>query len=65
MSESVRTDGRVAMWEDDILQEIYRVREEYAKSFDYDLQAICDDLRKQEIEGDREMITAPLRQRRT
>jgi hypothetical protein len=53
------------MWEDDILQEIYRVREEYAKSFDYDLQAICDDLRKQEIEGDREMITAPLRQRRT
>ncbi|MEH2086372.1 hypothetical protein [Nostoc sp.] len=34
------------MWKDEILEEIYRIREEHAKAFNYDLQAICDDLRQ-------------------
>ncbi len=33
------------MWKDEVLEEIYRIREEHAKSFNYDLQAICNDLR--------------------
>ena len=36
------------MWKDEIQEEIHRIREEYAKSFDYDLQAICHDLRKKQ-----------------
>ncbi len=34
------------MLKDPIVEEIRRVRDEYAKSFDYDLHAICEDLRK-------------------
>jgi hypothetical protein len=34
------------MWTDEIVEEIHRIREEYAKSFNYDLDAIFADLRK-------------------
>ena len=34
------------MGQDEVLEEIYRIREEHAKAFNYDLQAICDDLRR-------------------
>jgi hypothetical protein len=37
------------MYKDEILQEIHKYREEYAKSFNYDLKAIFDDLRKKQI----------------
>ena len=32
------------MWNDEILEEIYRIREEHAKSFNYDLKAILGHL---------------------
>ncbi len=51
------------MWKDSVLEEIYRIREEYAKSFNYDLQAICDHLRKQQAESGRKMISQPLKPR--
>ena len=44
------------MWTDDILEEIHRIREEYAKSFDYDLDVIFADLRKKEAESGREVV---------
>lgn len=50
------------MWKDEVLEEIYRIREEYAKSFNYDLQAICDDLRKKEAASGRKLISKPLKQ---
>ena len=49
------------MWEDEVLEEIYRIREEHAKSFNYDLQAICDDLRKKQAASGRRIISAPLK----
>jgi len=51
------------MWQDEILEEIYRVREEHAKSFNYDLKAICNDLRKQEAKSGRQIVSKPLKQR--
>jgi hypothetical protein len=51
------------MWKDEVLEEIYRIREEHAKSFDYDLQAICDDLRKKQATSGRRIISAPLKPR--
>jgi hypothetical protein len=33
------------MCKDEILEEIHKIREEHAQAFNYDLQAICDDLR--------------------
>lgn len=45
------------MWTDEIVEEIHRIREEYAKSFNYDLDAIFADLRKKEAESGREVVT--------
>ena len=44
------------MWKDEIVEEIHRIREEYAKSFNYDLDAIFTDLRKKEAESGREVV---------
>ncbi|MGM0455380.1 hypothetical protein [Sodalinema sp.] len=38
------------MWNDEIVEEIHQIREHYAKSFNYDLNAIFEDLRKKEAE---------------
>lgn len=45
------------MWIDEIVEEIHRIREEYAKSFNYDLDAIFADLRKKQAESGREVVT--------
>jgi hypothetical protein len=44
------------MWKDEIVEEIHRIREEYAKSFSYDLNAIFQDLRKKQRESGREVV---------
>jgi hypothetical protein len=45
------------MWKDEIVEEIHRIREEYVKSFNYDLNAIFADLRKKQEESGREVVT--------
>lgn len=45
------------MWKDEIVEEIHRTRQEYAKSFSYDLNAIFADLRKKQEESGREVVT--------
>lgn len=50
------------MWKDEVLEEIYKIREEHAQSFNYNLQAICDDLRKRQAESGRQVISKPLKQ---
>jgi hypothetical protein len=44
------------MWKDEVVEEIHRIREEYAKSFNYDLDAIFADLRKKKAESGREVV---------
>jgi len=39
------------MMKDPIIEEIYRAREAHSKQFNYDLDAICEDMRKREIEA--------------
>ncbi len=34
------------MWEDPIVKEIHKFREEHAKKFNYNLEAIFEDLKK-------------------
>ena len=48
------------MYKDPILAEIYKYREEYAKSFNYDLQAIFEDLRKKQIASGRKFVKLPI-----
>ncbi|MGL5922643.1 hypothetical protein [Chroococcidiopsis sp.] len=52
------------MWTDEVLEEIHKIREEHAKAFNYDLQAICDDLRRKQAESGRQIISRPLKQPR-
>jgi len=44
------------MWTDEIVEEIHQIREAYAETFDYDLDAIFADLRKKETESGREVV---------
>jgi hypothetical protein len=44
------------MWTDEIVEEIHRIREEYAKSFNYDLDAIFADLRQKEAASGRKIV---------
>jgi hypothetical protein len=44
---------------DPIIEEVRRIREEYAKHFNYDLQAIADDLRKQEQRHPERLVSFP------
>ena len=50
------------MWEDPIVKEVRKVREEYAARFDYDLFAIYQDLKQQEKNSGRLFVSyAPRR----
>jgi hypothetical protein len=45
------------MIKNEILEEIYQMREEHAKSFNYDIKAICADLRKRQSESGKKYVT--------
>jgi hypothetical protein len=47
------------MFEDPIVEEVRRVRQEYARRFNYDLHAIAADLRKQEQEHPERLVSFP------
>ena len=46
---------------DDVLREVRKVREAYAKQFNYDLQAIHRDLKALEQAGGRRLVSLPPR----
>ncbi|MCW5211697.1 hypothetical protein VU04_02170 [Desulfobulbus sp. TB] len=47
------------MWKDLVVEEIRKYREEYARSFHYDLHAICQDIRKKQGKGGRRVVSLP------
>ena len=52
-------DGELAMQNDPIVEEVRRIRREYARQFDYDLHAIAADLRRYEREHPERLVTFP------
>ena len=44
------------MWEDPIVEETRKARQEHAARFNYDLAAICRDLKEQEAQGGRSVV---------
>ena len=46
---------------DAIVDEVRRIRDEYARQFGYDVGAICRDLRQKEKESDRRVVSLPPR----
>ena len=49
------------MWNDPIVEEVRNVRNEHAKKFNYDLNAIAADLKKQQKVSKRKFVTLPPR----
>ncbi|BAU10326.1 hypothetical protein LEP3755_08100 [Leptolyngbya sp. NIES-3755] len=49
------------MLKDEVLEEIYKIREEHVKAFNYDLKAICDDLKERQTASGRILISQPLK----
>ncbi|MBW4666013.1 MAG: hypothetical protein KME60_00865 [Cyanomargarita calcarea GSE-NOS-MK-12-04C] len=48
------------MWKDEILEEIHQIREEHAKAYNYDLDAMFADWQKRQAQSGRKIISAPL-----
>jgi hypothetical protein len=49
------------MWDDPIVAEIRKIREEHAARFNYDLWAMYEDLKEQERKSGREFKSYPAR----
>jgi len=47
------------MWNDPIVEEVRKVRTAHAKKFNYDLEAIVADLKKQQKASKRKFVTLP------
>lgn len=47
------------MWNDEIVEEVRKVRLEYAAKFNNDLEAIFKDIKEQEAKSDREVVSRP------
>jgi len=47
------------MWKDSIVEDVRKVREEHAKKFNHNLDAIYQDLKKQEKRGGRKVVSLP------
>lgn len=44
------------MYQDPIVEEIHKIREEYSRSFNHDLKALFADLQKQQSESGRKVV---------
>ena len=50
------------MWRDSIVAEVRKIRDRHAAAFNYDLDAIFQDLKKQEKKSRRKFIALPSKQ---
>jgi hypothetical protein len=49
------------MWDDPIVEEVRKAREEHAARFDYDLERIFQDLKEREQQSGRKVVSLPPR----
>ena len=47
------------MWKDSIVEDVRKVRKEHAAKFNYNLDAIYQDLKKQQKRGGRKVVSLP------
>jgi len=45
------------MWQDEILEEIHQIREEHAKSFNYNFKAIFADWQRKQATNGRQLVS--------
>lgn len=44
------------IWNDEIVDEVRRVRDEHAAKFNYDISAICADIRQKQADSNRRVV---------
>lgn len=49
------------MVKDEIVEEVHRIREEYAAKFDHDIDRIYEDIKRREAESNKELVSFPRR----
>lgn len=49
------------MSRDPIVDEIHKIREEYARQFGFDVRAICRDIQAKQLRSGRELVSFPAR----
>lgn len=59
------TSKLTQMIDDPIVEEVRRIRDEYAKQFDYDLDAICRDLQQRQQQPGKNIVSFPPKRPRT
>jgi hypothetical protein len=47
------------MWKDPVVEEVRAIRDAYAARFNYDIEAMCRDLREEEARSGREVVSLP------
>jgi len=47
------------MWEDEIVEEVRKARDEYAAKFNHNLDAIYEDIKKQEKQTKHKVVSLP------
>ena len=47
------------MFKDPIIEEVRKARDEYAKRFNYDLDAICQDLKNKQEQPGKKVVSFP------
>lgn len=47
------------MWKDPVVEEVRAIRDAYAARFNYDIEAMCRDLREEEARSGREVVALP------
>lgn len=53
------------MWKDPIIEEIHKFREEYARQFNFDINAICKDIREKQSNSEHKIVSFPPRRPET
>ena len=49
------------MWRDQIVEELHKVREDYARQFNFDINAICKYFQEKQVQSGREVVSFPPR----
>ena len=53
------------MWTDPIVAELHRIRERHARQFGYDLRRMFEDLKKQQANSNRKVVSRPRKRKGT
>ncbi len=52
------------MWHDPIVEEIHKIREEYSRQFNFDINAICKDIQDRQVNSGSKFVSFPSRKPR-